>query len=709
VDHISVPKPVSVPKDLSKPSALYKRHVWLAVGALLAFVGLYLALTGWFAWSAFRLARGAFSGGKDSVLGIFVAPPLAFLTLFMLKALFFREKRDHSRDFEITAAFEPRLFAFLHELADEARAPRPHRVFLSPLVNAGVFYDLSILNLLVPSRKNLDIGLGLINALSLGELRGVLAHEFGHFGQRAMAVGRWVYVAQRIASHIVNKRDALDRLLLALSGIDLRIAWIGWSMRIVVWSLRSVLDTAFALVVLAERALSREMEMQADLVAVSLTGSDALVHALHKLAAADAAWDQSLGITAGQYASGKAVPDVFELHTRVLKRARGVLADATYGVAPPLPAEGRAQHRVFEQRMAHPPRMWSTHPPNHEREANAKRTYVPCELDERSSWLLFSDPPTLRRQMTEFFQKLLDKPKDGVKSITSEEALAVVDQKFDHPYLDPRYQGAYLRRSVVRSSRALNDLYVTPERRAALDPAELYPEDLRQALERSKSLEEERDMLQGLERGLLQAGGGNISFRGRVLRRRDLRPTLDRVTEECAAARAVLDEFDRKHRSVHLALAERVGRGWPEYLRSLLALLHYADHSEANIRDARAHLSNVFAIVTADGRVSKGERKRLAVAGIDVYFALQQAFEQRNAVRLPDEIKAALELSDWSAALPDHFNLSLPDSENIGRVAGGGRLLARRLHRAVRRARASRAGGAARKRSQGAGAVAGRR
>ena len=125
-------------------------------------------------------------------------------------------------------------------------------------MNAAVFYDLSVLNLLFPSRKNLEIGLGLVNAVSLGELKAVLAHEFGHFGQRSMAVGRWVYVAQQIAHHIVTKRDALDSLLRTLSRVDLRIAWVGWLLSLVVWSIRSLMETMFRLVVLAQRALSRD-------------------------------------------------------------------------------------------------------------------------------------------------------------------------------------------------------------------------------------------------------------------------------------------------------------------------------------------------------------------------------------------------------------------------------------------------------------------
>jgi Zn-dependent protease with chaperone function len=199
----------------------------------------------------------------------------------------------------------------------------------------------------------------------------VLAHELGHFAQRSMAVGRWVYIAQQVAGQIVASRSWLDRALSALSSVDLRVAWIGWVMRIIVWSIRSLLDTTFGLVILAQRALGREMEFQADLVSVSLTGSDALVHALHRLGAADGAWSNALSITAREASAGHAVPDVFALQTRIIERMAGILNEPKHGASPELPARGRQEHRVFEQQLAEPPRMWSTHPANRDREDNA--------------------------------------------------------------------------------------------------------------------------------------------------------------------------------------------------------------------------------------------------------------------------------------------------------------------------------------------------
>src|SRR3990167_3992094 len=214
--------------NLTQPNSRYKRQAWLAVASLALFVLLYFALAGWFGWTAFRLIRTGLDGGEGALLSFLTGGCAGFLGIFMLKALFFVQRGGAPDDVEIKPDNQPELFAFLNRLADEAGAPRPHRVFISPRVNAAVFYDLSVLNLLFPSRKNLEIGLSLVNVLTLSQLNAVLAHEFGHFAQRSMAIGSWVYIAQQIAAQVISKRDALDKLLRALSRTDPRIAWVGW-------------------------------------------------------------------------------------------------------------------------------------------------------------------------------------------------------------------------------------------------------------------------------------------------------------------------------------------------------------------------------------------------------------------------------------------------------------------------------------------------
>ena len=256
---------------------------------------------------------------------------------------------------QITAETQPELFAFVNRIADEAGAPRPHKVFVTARVNAAVFYDLSFRNLLFPTRKNLEIGLGLVEGLTLDELKAVIAHEFGHFAQRTMAVGRWVYVSHQIAGHVIVHRGWIDNLLRGLSYTDIRIAWIGWILRLLVWSIRAVFDTAFRLIVLAHRALSREMELQADLVAVSVSGSDSLIHALHRLGPVDDAWDAAVRFSNTEIDKKRPPEDLFSIQARVLEHLRRVFDDETFGEGTQNleTAEVRAEHHAASTTFEH--------------------------------------------------------------------------------------------------------------------------------------------------------------------------------------------------------------------------------------------------------------------------------------------------------------------------------------------------------------------
>ncbi len=667
VDPLYPPRPEGVPADLTAPTPAYKRSAWLAFGSLLAFVALYLGLTGYFGWLVYRLVRDSFAGGSGFI-GLLLAIPPLFFCLFLLRGLLSVKQKNDPMLVEVTEEDQPELLAFVRRVADETGAPRPHRVFLSPRVNAAVFYDLSFLNLLFPSRKNLEIGLGLVNVLSLDELKAVVAHEFGHFAQRTMAVGRWVYVAQQIAGHVIATRSWLDKLLAGISRIDIRIAWIGWVMRLFVWAIRAVLDTAFRGIVLAHRALGREMELQADLVAVSVSGSDSLIHALHRLGPADDAWDRAIGFCSAAAGRKKPIADLFAIQARVLEKLRWVLADDELGATPKRPEIGAEAHRVFEAELAQPPRMWSTHPPNLERELNAKKRYFASRLDDRSAWSLFRGSEEVRRRVTRAFTEVAFQQTGG-EVAPLEESLAKVDEEYARPPLDRRYRGAYLGRSVVAAVARAEDLYdpVAREERdaivARLDA--LYPESLSDELERTNELAREKNLLTALQDGILTAPGGVIRYRGEEVPRKQLGALIERVRREHTEAESAILAHDRACRTAHRLAARALGGGWERYHASLVELLHYADHACADVKDAVEHLHHVLAIVTADGHVSSSERVRLLAACQDTWNAMSAVFSQRPRVQLPAAVAEKLEVATWTDVLPGDFDLSPANDQNL--------------------------------------------
>jgi Zn-dependent protease with chaperone function len=656
------PGPQTVPAELTRPSSAYRQRAWLAVTSLAVFLLLYAALAGWFVWTAYRMLGAAFAGGQDVILHALIGGCAAFLAIFMLKALLFLQRGGAPDALEVTAAEQPRLFEFLHRLADEAGAPRPKRVFLSARVNAAVFYDLSVMNLLFPSQKNLEIGLALVNVLTLSEIKAVLAHEFGHFAQRSMAIGSWVYIAQQIAGQIVARRDALDRLLQVLSRIDLRIAWIGWLLSLVVWSIRSLMDTLLGVVVLAQRALSRQMEFQADLVAVSLTGSDELVHALHKLNAADEAWGRALGFADAQRQQGRLPHDLFAVQSRIIERTAQILADDSYGQVPKPAAGQPGEHRVFKSSFAQPPQMWSTHPASADREDNAKRCYLPAPHDPRSAWLLFDDVDAVRERLVAG----LYGETEAVPA-SAEQTFEALDRRYACLQYQARYRGAYLGRPLTSHAAQAEDLI----QRVATGPglaaqlAELYPEQLAQDLARLRELAEERAMLEALHDRQFEAAGGRIVHRGRNLSRRGLPAAIRALRLEEDEARERILDHDRRCRGLHLAAAEALGDGWQPYLGGLIGVLHYAEHTQADLQDAHGVLANVYAVVTADGKVSGRELKRLLAAANALHAVLVRIHQQRDELQLDASLCGRLGVPGWAEMLGE---LTLPpaDKDNIG-------------------------------------------
>jgi len=661
MDNLYPAGPAQVPAHLTRPSSAYKRQAWLAMASLALFVALYLALSIWFGWTAWRMLGALAAGGKPDLLGILTGAASAFLCIFMVKALFFVNRGGAGDQHEIREADQPQLFAFLNQLADEAGAPRPHRVFLSARVNASVFYDLSLLNLLFPSRKNLEIGLSLVNVLTLSELKAVLAHEFGHFAQRSMAIGSWVYIAQQIAAQVVSKRDALDKLLAFISRIDLRVAWIGWGLSLIVWSIRSLLDTVFRLVVLAQRALSRQMEFQADLVAVSLTGSDELVHALHKLQSADDAWDRALGFANDEYRQGRSVEDLFAVQTRIIERLTQILNDPSYGAVPASTSATPEQRRIFSSGFAQPPQMWSTHPANCDREENAKRIYLAAPHDGRSAWCLFQAPQALRQSLSrELFGNA------ELQQVPMEQSLQNLDASYDRRRYASEYQGAYLGRALARHASSADELY--PPRPTISDLhqalAQLYPASLAQDLLQLRTLEEERGQLEALRDRVYRATGGTLVFRGAAVARGDLGRLIEQVAAETAAVRERIHAHDRQCRGAHLAAAAALGQGWDSYLIGLLQVLHYSEHSLADLQDAQGLLGNVVAVVTADGKVSSRELKRLIVTTNEVYRVLKTIHHDKHQLLLDSGLCARLQIESWAASLED-FTLPPADQNNI--------------------------------------------
>lgn len=97
---------------------------------------------------------------------------------------------DHGDPVGIVAdpAVETKLFAMIHEIADEMKVRPPDRVIFVPEVNAAV-YETGGLFQLKPRHRTMLIGVPLLRAFRIDELKSVLAHELGHYANDDTKLG----------------------------------------------------------------------------------------------------------------------------------------------------------------------------------------------------------------------------------------------------------------------------------------------------------------------------------------------------------------------------------------------------------------------------------------------------------------------------------------------------------------------------------------
>ena len=222
---IAYPKsPESLPKKLTALTPSYQFKAFLAVVSIILFFALYVLLViglGYLAYFAFIYEM--YDVNKLTILmKIGAVAGSAMLFVFTLKFIFKLKNTRPDNRIKLSKATQPELWGFILRICDETGAPKPKNIFIDPDVNAYVSYTNMWLSLFLPIRKELTIGLGLVDSLNMSEFKAVMSHEFGHFAQSSMKIGSYIISANTIIHDMIFSRDKWDNRLDQWRGYDLR-------------------------------------------------------------------------------------------------------------------------------------------------------------------------------------------------------------------------------------------------------------------------------------------------------------------------------------------------------------------------------------------------------------------------------------------------------------------------------------------------------
>ena len=646
-DSLYPPAPAGVPAELTRLPSAYRLRVLAMIGGLFLFLLLYcvfIAVAGLLAYWLLIVPLPHISGRGIVLFLVFKfggAFAMLLLWLFLFKGLFKGQRVERSGYVVLQEQDYPAVFAFIRKVYQDTGSRRPRRVYVSPEVNAALVYNTSLLNLVLPPRKDLLIGLGLVNVVNLSEFKAVLAHEFGHFAQRSVGLGSYLYVANRVLSDIIYSRDGLDRFVDQWSQQDIRISFPAWGLKGVLWVVRGILAGTYQGINLLHLSLSRQMEYNADNVAVRVSGSDALINGLARLAfaqdcLADAA--QALNAAADH---GLFSDDLFYHQTQAAARLRRLRKDDRAGLPPELSRNPTEKVQVFQPVADGIPDKYRSHPTDYMREQNAKRIYLYTPQDERSPWLLFGDPAGLKAEVTgHFYRHGLGRRED----YTPQPAAAVqqfIDAEHAESTYDPRYQGLYDDRLIDPGDLQRLPAQPWTSEQLAGWLAAWPPENLQEQLQRRRLRLGEYDLLQGLQSGQLKLKGKTFAFRDRQYESQDVSWLLTQVGKELDADQQAFVEQDRQAFLAHWSLARHfdgANGGAPGRENELLERYRFHLACQRLLQDLLARqgrLQAILGVLSSNPQLSEQDFREICKALEEIHETLTATLNASRSLRTP--------------------------------------------------------------------------
>jgi Zn-dependent protease with chaperone function len=557
------PNPVKVDPALVQPASSYKRQVRKVIAGLTLFFAAYVVLllaavglAGACIWAGISVIRFSMNVWPSVFFYITGGLIIAYgsMVLFFLVKHIFTPTRDHPPyRVQLYEKDHPRLFAFIRQLTIDTQTSMPDRVFAVPEVNAAVSCESSFWSMFWPARKHLMIGLGLVNTVNLSEFKMILAHEFGHFSQRGMRLGSYVYTVNRAIYKILyqrqNRGSRMVKKWASISNVINIYNVIPQVTVFIMQGIQAILRFLYRMVNRQYMELSREMEFHADAVAIAVAGSAPAISAMRRFnlgthcfshccehMAALAGKDSCLkNIYAAQAALMRYISEVNKLD---MKNGLPRISDAY------LQTQTSSRIQYADQ--------WASHPSEEEREARFRAANVEVTVDHTPAWALFEDAAAFQEQFT---QALYHRSFPGKGSILhyepAETFIHAIAQQHDRYQFPEVFADYYRHRPFADMTGVVHQESAPPVE----DARWLYDPSMSQRHRRLEQNCHDLNILLAIGKGLIETS--HFEFDHKKYDRADAPALAQQLEAEIRAQTAGLLQADIVRYRYHLQLAER--------------------------------------------------------------------------------------------------------------------------------------------------------
>nr|WP_315146669.1 M48 family metalloprotease [uncultured Flavobacterium sp.] len=373
-------------------------------------------------------------------LGIGLASLGFFILAFLFKFIFKKHKIDRSHLTEITEQTEPKLFRFISDIVKEVETDFPKKIYLSTDVNASVFYDSSFWSMFFPIKKNLQIGLGLVNTITEQEFKAIMAHEFGHFSQKSMKVGSYVYNVNQVIFNMLFDNESFDKMIQKWANVSGYFSIFVMIAVRIIEAIQWILKKMYDYININYLALSREMEFHADEVAANVAGFLPLKESLLRMDLAAHSYNSVINFYENKLSENIKSENIYKEQNFVLTFLAN---ESELPFKNDLPLVSSLDLSKFNKSKLIIKDQWASHPSTDERISNLERLNVIKEnSNQESANSLFLSIEKLQQDLTNKLFSFVENP-DKLLSLKIDDFKMEYIQNYEKNTFNKVYNGYY--------------------------------------------------------------------------------------------------------------------------------------------------------------------------------------------------------------------------------------------------------------------------
>lgn len=570
----------------------------IGLAAVLGYLGYYLVI--------------AFPRLITLLIGLALALVGIMVLFFLVKFIFSSNKVDRSAMVEVKRSEEPELFAFIDRVNAETDSPKPKKIYLSNQVNASVFYDSSFWSMFFPVKKNLNIGLGVVNAVNLTEFKAIMAHEFGHFSQRSMKLGSYIYNVNRVIYNMLFENEGFDRNLNSMEESNGYLALSSVLTSGVVRIIQAILRRVYTIVNKSYMSLSRQMEFHADAISAKVTGSNHMRPALQRLQIAGFCFEHLLNTYNNWGEKGYQSENIYE-NMRVVMRK--FAEDHEFEMKGSLVEANDERFEKLAYSKVKVEDQWASHPTYEQRVQHLKDLNLDTDAVEASVWTLFKDPLHTQKQFTQLIFREIQYPKEvEIKLLSNDEFAQKLAENQKEFSFSPSYNGYY------------DDYFPVELAIHQLETSSPFPEfdtifnkDRIKSLKESNYLYQDRKTLEQILLGELKVK--SFDYDGQKFKREDAKNILKQVDQEISELESKTQKLDEKAILYFLDKASAKNEK-DEYIRRFEAVQRQLKRGNKNVE---LYAQIMISVSPLFGNISVEEAQRVNTRLKDKELGLKKA------------------------------------------------------------------------------------